>query len=74
MRDTSVAHIFLKQYGNYFTASLSAFAARNFGTRIALICTASPVRGLRPTRAGRTFAEKIPSPAIETRRLPSVNL
>lgn len=51
---------------NYFTASLSAFAARNFGTRIAGISIDSPVRGLRPVRAFRVFDEKIPRPAIET--------
>lgn len=33
---------------NYFTASFSAFAARNFGTRISGTSIDSPVRGLRP--------------------------
>ncbi len=32
----------------YLTASLSAFAARNFGTRIAAIWIVSPVRGFLP--------------------------
>jgi hypothetical protein len=50
----------------YFTASFNAFAARNFGTRIAGTSTISPVRGLRALRALRCFAEKIPRPAIET--------
>ena len=50
----------------YFTASLSAFAARNFGTRIAGTSIDSPVRGLRAVRAFRIFAEKIPRPAIDT--------
>jgi len=30
-----------------------------------LICTDSPVRGFRPTRAGRFLTSKLPKPAIE---------
>lgn len=51
---------------DYFTASFSAFAARNFGTRIAGTSIDSPVRGLRAVRALRILAEKIPRPAIDT--------
>ena len=36
---------------NYFTASFRAFAARNFGTRIAGTSIDSPVRGFRAVRA-----------------------
>lgn len=50
----------------YFTASFSAFAALNLGTRVAATLTCSPVLGLRAMRAARALTEKIPSPAIET--------
>src|SRR3989338_1588552 len=52
--------------GNYFTASFRVFEARNFGTLIAFISIAAPVRGLRPMRPARVFASKIPKPATET--------
>ena len=51
---------------DYLTASLSAFAARNRGTRAAATFTGSPVLGLRAVRAARVFTEKIPRPAIDT--------
>lgn len=50
----------------YFTASLRAFAARIFGTRMAGTWTVSPVRGFRASRAFRILASKIPNPAIDT--------
>ena len=34
--------------------------------RVAAMRMVSPVRGLRPSRAGRAFVTKMPSPAIET--------
>jgi len=48
-------------------ASLSSFAARNATLRLALIWTASPVAGLRPIRAGRSFNSMMPKPPILTR-------
>src|SRR3989338_5419058 len=50
----------------YLTASLSALAAWNFGTRIEGTCTVAHVRGLRAARAALIFVLKIPSPATET--------
>src|SRR3989338_1478852 len=51
---------------SYFTASFRVFEARNFGTLIAFISIAAPVRGLRPMRPARVFASKIPKPATDT--------
>lgn len=50
----------------YFTASLSALPARNFGVVVAPICTFSPVRGLTPMRAARFFVMNTPNPVIPT--------
>ena len=50
----------------YFTASFSAFAARNLGTRIAGTEIVAPVRGFLACLAARVFVENIPRPATET--------
>ena len=41
-------------------------AGRNFGTLAALILMAAPVRGLRPVRAARLGAVKVPNPVMVT--------
>ena len=46
------------------TASLAAFASRNFTVVFALILMASPVAGLRPIRAARWALTSLPSPGI----------
>src|ERR1700759_241663 len=48
--------------GHQFTASFNALPGRNFGTLAALILMVAPVRGLRPARAARLPAEKVPKP------------
>ena len=48
------------------TASLSAFPALNAGAFEAAMAMLSPVRGLRPWRAARVLAVKLPKPAMET--------
>jgi len=45
---------------------LRVFEALNFGTRIAGICTAAPVRGLRPVRPARILDVNLPKPATAT--------
>src|SRR3989344_3213820 len=47
---------------DYRTASLAAFATRNFTTVFALIWIDSPVAGLRPMRAGRCTFTSLPKP------------
>ncbi len=49
------------------TTSLKPWPALNFGTVVFLIFTAAPVRGLRPTRAGRATFSKTPKPVMATR-------
>ena len=49
--------------GPAFTVSFSGFPALNVGDVDADIATASPVLGLRPVRAGRLLAPKVPTPA-----------
>ena len=41
--------------------------ARKYGTYLPGTLTASPVRGLRPSRAGRYFTEKLPNQRTSTR-------
>lgn len=48
------------------TTSLNPWPALNFGTEVFLILTDSPVRGLRPVRAGRATFSKTPKPEIAT--------
>ena len=48
------------------TTSLKALPARNRGTCVLLIFTASPVRGLRPVRAARAAFSNVPNPVIAT--------
>ena len=48
------------------TESLSALPALNLGCFEALICIASPVRGLRPVVALRCATEKVPKPTRRT--------
>lgn len=52
--------------GYSLTASRSAFAGLNEGAVEAAMAMLSPVRGLRPVRAGRDRVEKAPKPAIVT--------
>ena len=47
-------------------ASLSIFRALNVGDVDAEFATASPVLGLRPTRAGRLLVPKVPIPGSRT--------
>src|SRR6516165_3478699 len=47
-------------------ASLTALPAWNRTALLAAICTASPVRGFRPSRAGRAATLKMPSPETRT--------
>src|SRR5690606_39080955 len=51
---------------NQLTASFNALPGRNFGTRASLMSMASPVRGLRPTRAARSETENVPKPTSVT--------
>ena len=55
-----------KQLQNQFRASFNALPGRNLGTLAALILIASPVRGLRPTRAARRVTAKVPKPTRDT--------
>src|SRR5208283_853998 len=51
----------------YFaTASFNCLPARNFGKRVAGILIAAPVRGLRPSLAGRFVTTKVPKPIKRT--------
>ncbi len=45
-----------------FNAALKAAPGVNLGTLAAAIFKASPVRGLRPVRAARLVALKVPKP------------
>jgi hypothetical protein len=49
------------------TTSLKLWPGLNFGTDVFLIFTVSPVRGLRPVRAGRATFSKTPKPVMATR-------
>ena len=49
------------------TTALNSAPARNLGVFVALICTVAPVRGLRPRRALRACASKMPKPLSATR-------
>lgn len=49
------------------TASRKALPGLKCGTRFSGICTASPLRGLRPVRAGRWLMVKLPKPRISIR-------
>src|ERR1019366_919367 len=65
--------------GGYFflggtTASLNAFARRNFTTVLAGILMASPVWGLRPMRALRFAFTALPSPGTTNCPLPFASL
>ena len=48
------------------TTPLNSAPGRNFGSLVALIFTASPVRGLRPIRALRAVDSNTPKPATAT--------
>ena len=48
------------------TMALNSAPGRNLGNLVALIFTASPVRGLRPVRAARDWRSKTPNPLIAT--------
>ena len=48
------------------TTPLNSAPGRNFGSFVALIFTASPVRGLRPIRALRAVDSNTPKPATAT--------
>jgi hypothetical protein len=48
----------------WFSASRISLLALNLGTRFAATGTRWPVRGLRPTRERRSFAEKASKPRI----------
>src|SRR5205823_15112867 len=50
-----------------FRRSRISLPGLKYGTRLALTDTASPVRGLRPTRASRWRVEKAPNPRSSTR-------
>ncbi len=51
---------------SWLTASRSPFPALNEGTLDAAISMGSPVRGLRPCRAGRCLTVNVPKPAMLT--------
>ena len=51
------------------TASRSVLPGLNAGAVDAAMAMASPVRGLRPWRAGRIFVVNVPKPAMETSSL-----
>ena len=48
------------------TMSLKLVPARNFGMRVFLILTVSPVLGLRPVRAARFARSNVPKPVMPT--------
>ena len=52
--------------GCQFKASRSALPGRNFANLAALILSAAPVRGFRPTRAARLPTANVPKPTSET--------
>jgi hypothetical protein len=52
---------------DYLTADFKIFPAENFGTLVAGIRKASPVLGLRPSRAFRLATVKVPKFTSETR-------
>src|SRR5262245_42359848 len=55
-RDAALPATLAAALGSFFaplTTSLNPWPALNFGTDVFLIFTVSPVRGLRPVRAGR---------------------
>ena len=58
--------------GSWLTASRNPFPALSEGTVDAAISMGSPVRGLRPCRAGRCFTVNVPNPATLTTRTTSL--
>src|SRR5690606_17898805 len=68
--DESVQHEFSAMrcaYFSMFRRSRSSLPVLKNGTHFSSTSTDSPVRGLRPVRAGRFFTEKAPKPRSSTR-------